>query len=145
MYRSIVVGFDDSEAAKRALAVGAAIARQNGARLHVVTVEESLPAYPGMIDEVAEFEELRRQHWDGVRSAARRLVGGAPPEVEFVVKTGSPAEGIVSAARELGADLIVIGPGHSRLWHPFFGSTAHRVAEHAPCDVLIARQGGRPA
>ena len=39
--------------------------------------------------------------------------------------------------------LLVIGQvGHSALEHLLFGSTATKLVRHAPCDVLVVRNGG---
>jgi nucleotide-binding universal stress UspA family protein len=50
---------------------------------------------------------------------------------------GLPATEIVQRAREIGADLIVIGThGRRGIAHVVLGSVAERVVQHAPCPVL---------
>ncbi len=53
----------------------------------------------------------------------------------------NPARGILSAAREHQADLIVMGwRGHSARRDFLFGSTVDPVLERNPCDVVILRE-----
>ena len=50
---------------------------------------------------------------------------------------------IANAARDLGADLIIIAThGHTGLAHALLGSTAERVVRHARCPVLTLRRAG---
>jgi nucleotide-binding universal stress UspA family protein len=54
------------------------------------------------------------------------------------VRTGDPAHEIVAAAREWGADLIVVGThGRQGIGRVFLGSVAETVLRHAPCAVLV--------
>lgn len=59
-------------------------------------------------------------------------------ETELLV--GDPVTGILDAAQNWGADLIVVGT-HSRgaLERFFLGSTAAKVVEHSPIPVLTIR------
>ena len=65
----------------------------------------------------------------------------AVDRLEKLIRVGTPADEIVSIARELEVDYIVIGSrGGSlgqrvRRW--LLGSTSRRVLEHAPCPVII--------
>jgi nucleotide-binding universal stress UspA family protein len=55
------------------------------------------------------------------------------------VRVGVPWEAICAAARDTGADLIVVGShGYSTL-DRFLGTTAAKVVNHAPCSVLVVR------
>jgi nucleotide-binding universal stress UspA family protein len=56
------------------------------------------------------------------------------------VTIGHPAQELVKAAKDVGADLIVLGHrGHSAIWDTFLGSVAEKVSRHAQCSVLIVR------
>jgi nucleotide-binding universal stress UspA family protein len=62
------------------------------------------------------------------------------------VETGFPPWTICNVARELPANLIVISShGHSGLKRVLLGSVAERVAQHAPCAVLVVRNASSPA
>ncbi|HMJ66829.1 MAG TPA: universal stress protein, partial [Candidatus Binatia bacterium] len=61
--------------------------------------------------------------------------------VQAEVRIGKPHHEIVSLAKVLGADLIVIAThGYSGLKHAVLGSTAERVVRHATCPVLVVRE-----
>ena len=56
------------------------------------------------------------------------------------ILSGSPAAEIVKAARDFGADLIVLASGSGGLSDTILlGSTAQRVQHSAPCPVLVSR------
>lgn len=63
---------------------------------------------------------------------------------EAVVTTGDAASGVLRIARERGAALIVMGVrGALTLHAAFFGATAQRVVQDAPCAVLAVREAKR--
>jgi len=62
---------------------------------------------------------------------------GATCEWQVTIKHGNPAEQIVSAALDDGADLIVVGGLHRSFFRAsVLGSTTERVVRHAHCPVL---------
>jgi nucleotide-binding universal stress UspA family protein len=75
---------------------------------------------------------------------AARVLAGAGLRVTAEVVAGRPARRIVRAAREMGADLIVVGTqdrrGLSRLLR---GSVSEEIAAAAHCSVSIVRRGSR--
>ncbi len=57
---------------------------------------------------------------------------------ELSIPTGDAAQHIVSKAKEIGADLILIGANNrSRLSQAFLGSTTASVLNNASCDVFV--------
>jgi len=62
---------------------------------------------------------------------------------EAIVREGHPAEKILEAAKEKGADLIVLGvrdrAGHLGAATHLERATAHKVVAHAACPVLTVR------
>ena len=71
---------------------------------------------------------------------AAEFEGWGVSTVHRRVLSGSPAAQIVKAAKEAGADLIVVASGSGGLSDTILvGSTAHRVQHSAPCPVLVAR------
>ena len=118
----IVVGFDGSDAARRALdrAVGLA---GYGSRLRVVYVAEGAGSERG--DELlAEAER---------RLAEERVYG------EAVERVGNPTDQLIAAALEMQADLLVVGNGKSAAERLRSGSVSTALVHRAPCDVLVAR------
>jgi nucleotide-binding universal stress UspA family protein len=135
----ILVPVDFSECSKKALQYAIAFARQFGAELHLLYVEETYPviadlgpvAIQDLPDARGELEELRIGIGEGVQSTA-------------TVRTGLPHIVIGEVAAELGIDLIIISThGRKGLQRMFIGSTAERVVRYAPCPVLIVRERER--
>ncbi|MDP3766726.1 MAG: universal stress protein, partial [Dehalococcoidia bacterium] len=58
-----------------------------------------------------------------------------------IIREGMPRSMILDVAREVGADLIVMGThGRTGLTHVFFGSVAEHVVRHSRIAVLTVRQ-----
>ena len=77
------------------------------------------------------------------QAAAERVAAalrGTAPQVNTLIRSGSPADEIIRVANEIGADLIVVGgQGKSAVGAILLGSVAYRVLHHALCPVLVAR------
>jgi nucleotide-binding universal stress UspA family protein len=134
----IVVGFDGSEHARKALARAADIA--NGATVAVVSaanVQRLLrdPAQGVSPEDPAEAEARTK-----ALAEAREYLEGRGIKGVYVEGHGNPADVIVQEAEESGADLIVVGTrGLNAAQRLFMGSVSTNVVHHAPCDVLVVR------
>lgn len=59
-------------------------------------------------------------------------------ECESLVRFGLPADEIIAAATELGAERLVLGShGHGALYHLFTGSVVTGVLKRTGCPVLV--------
>ena len=86
---------------------------------------------------------LQRQAADRLRAFADENVD-ANLAAELEVRVGQPAEEIIAAARDSKCDSIVLSTrGLTGLDRYFIGSVAHRVAQLAPCPVVLMRPGKR--
>jgi nucleotide-binding universal stress UspA family protein len=130
--RTIVVGYDGSDAARRALGRAADLA---GGDARVVVVHATHPLYPRPYDMEDPDEEARS---DVLLEEARQLLGGRGIDAETRSPAGGAAEQLVAAAKEVEADAIVVGRRRSTAAH-MLGSVSSRVVEEAPCDVLVVR------
>jgi nucleotide-binding universal stress UspA family protein len=83
--------------------------------------------------------ELRTVGRSVLRDACARVVGASPRPV---LRTGEAADALVGLAREEGADLIVVGNRGLGQRRVLLGSVPGRVAQRAPCDVLVAHTAG---
>ena len=131
---------DFSVSSARALQNAAALARRFEARLVVLhVVPQTAPYDP----EAATFAQpivanpvlcqLVRQ--DLARFVAESTSPGTP--VELVVREGEPWREILSVARELAADLIVMGThGRGGFKYLLMGSVAQEVLSRASCPVV---------
>ncbi len=141
-FQTILVPVDFSAFSLNSLACAVAFARQFGSRLLVLHVVE-IPYLGGGYGEV----ELPPLPDDLAAGAAERLdqlvqanVGARAPATA-AIRLGQPWFEITEAAREGGADLIILGThGYTGMKHILMGSTAERVVRHAPCPVLVMRQ-----
>jgi len=147
MYQSILVPVDGSRHAEKALKVAAQLAKGSSAVLHLMTVAEFPPDNIGLFTGgVAEpyAEEEREKLAKGMKEEAHKAIDQARKEVDLldievreVVRQGRPAELIVDQAKELGADVIVMGSrGVSDVRGMVFGSVSHKVSHTADCTVI---------
>jgi nucleotide-binding universal stress UspA family protein len=140
MFDKVLIAYDDSPGARRALDLALELgAFDSDATLTVVAVESPPPRFGGTIDEYQEeraFDDQRCAQW---LQAAQAIAGGRGIDVGTERRIGHPAQELVRAAEDGGADLIVLGhSGHSAVWGRFLGTTAEKVSRHAHCSVLIA-------
>jgi nucleotide-binding universal stress UspA family protein len=134
--KTIVVGFDDTEPARRALERAADLAEAFGAKLVVTSVAPVLVGIArnaGPLDPVDSPEKHREQLQD-----ARKLLEARNLKAEYVPAVGEPGDAIAELADDLDADLIVVGTREPGLLERLLGqSVSERVAHHAHRDVLI--------
>ncbi len=107
MFERIMVAIDEADPATPAIGVGAELARLLGARLALVHVVDPAPAAnPEAGLPAAELlEEVRRTDSELLRAARAQLSADLAPET--FLREGKPAQAILAAAREWGAQLIV--------------------------------------
>jgi nucleotide-binding universal stress UspA family protein len=136
--KTIVVGYDGTEASGRALDRAADIAGALGSSVIVTSVS---PVMTGTAHGGGSFDPTDPpERHEALLQDARAALTGRGVEAETVLGTGDPAEAIVELAEQRGADLIVVGtrdPGtlERLLGHSVSGS----VQRHATCDVLVVR------
>jgi len=65
------------------------------------------------------------------------------PGVSTLVKAGDPADEILIAAEQLGADLVVMGSSAHGLRAAILGSVAREVLRAAKTPVLVVRAAGQ--
>jgi nucleotide-binding universal stress UspA family protein len=74
-----------------------------------------------------------------MREVVERL-GASGRSVEGLVLRGRAASEIIDAARDLRADLVIVGSrGHGTIASLLLGSVSTEVVDYAPCPVLVAR------
>lgn len=140
MFRKILLAYDGSEGANRALAVGIDLAKIHGAELWAVAVQERLPRFSGTIDEVQEEKQFADEQYGKLLEAAKVKAKEAGIELKTLMRAGHPAQTVVAVAQEGRFDLVLVGhTGLSGVWAAFLGTTAEKVSRHAPCSVLIVR------
>lgn len=130
--RSIVVGYDGSEHAKRALERAADLVGDGTVTL--VTAARLLPASPQAF---AASAEEQREHERVLDEGRRRLLERGV-DVHVVDSLADPAQAIVEAAQEMNADLIVVGSrGRTAAARSLTGSVSRELANDDRFDVEI--------
>jgi nucleotide-binding universal stress UspA family protein len=137
--QTILYPTDFSEGASSAFDVACLLACESCGQLVVLHVERpplatlggtaGVPPLRTEYDRETLWERLRRIH---------------PPLADISIghrlEYGEPASVILEVAREIGADLIVMGThGRTGLRHLLMGSVAEQVVRGAPCPVLTLR------
>jgi nucleotide-binding universal stress UspA family protein len=138
-FERILVAIDGSAPSDHAFATALELASLTGGTLIALAVEGPLPAYAATIGEVEEVKREKDAFFTRLSDGAREQARNAGVDVEIELRTGHASGLIVHVARELQADLIVLGHRGHLLRDHLLGSTADRVSEHADCPVMIVR------
>jgi len=139
MFRRILVAVDGSEGSRRAVREAVILAREMETPLHILAVEDHLPRFAATIAETKEAVEELDHFYQGVLGQASAIAAEQLVTATSEIRRGNAAEMIVQRARELDVDLVIVGRNpHLPLRERLIGTTSHRVADLAPCDVLIA-------
>jgi nucleotide-binding universal stress UspA family protein len=148
----IVVGIDESDCSREALAWALEEARLRQSVLEVVYAYGSTSGWVGM-GEVVGAAIPENFSEDDVAHAARSVLNdevdratGGPTDVELILRTVPLHAGEALVEASNGATLLVLGThGHGDLHHALLGSVSSHCIHHARCPVVVVRQnpGGR--
>jgi nucleotide-binding universal stress UspA family protein len=138
-FERILVAIDGSECSDRAFAKALELADLTHAQLTALAIEGPLPAYAATIGEVDEVKREKDAYFGRLAARAQAQAADAGVELNVAVRAGHAAELISRYAADGGYDLVVLGRRGHFLRDHLLGSTADRVAEHAPCPVMIVR------
>jgi nucleotide-binding universal stress UspA family protein len=137
VYKAIVWSTDGSRHAERALPHVKELAKAEGATITIVHVVERIEG-GGAVGVPRRADERE------VQAKLQELAAGLSQEgfsVSLIVRGdvgARPAHEVVEAAREVDADLIVVGSrGLGAIGGLLLGSVAHRLLHIAPCPVLV--------
>jgi nucleotide-binding universal stress UspA family protein len=135
MFKTILVGADDSVTASRAVRTAVELVKALGGDLHVMTAYRP---------ESVKAEKLPDEYMDRVTDPADLLLERLRKDIEkegvhakYHPAAGSPADAIVKVAEQVGADLIVVGNRGMKGVRRVLGSVPNSVAHSANCSVLI--------
>jgi nucleotide-binding universal stress UspA family protein len=138
---SLIVGFDNSEPARRALIWGADLLRARPGTLHVVYADHQLVDSDLSGFGRAEMDEARDDKAADVARAAGEIVAAAGVQYTFERRQESPADAILSAANVQDAaepasePIIVTGRSH-HAQHRVLGSVPVELLHQSPFPVL---------
>ena len=140
--QTILVPIDYSPHSAKALQVAIGLAKTLSAKVHLLLAYH-LPVSITMPDAVV----IPQSFWDSVKDASARKL---EKSFETVTREGvrceshltaqTPSAAIVETAKQIGADLIVMGTrGLTGLKHVLLGSVAERTVRSAPCPVMTVK------
>lgn len=138
MYKSIVIAaalFNEG-ATTRAALTKAQTLLDDGGTITLVHVIDEVPGYVAASIPKEHLSARRREVDDQLAQIAKSAQG---MNVKTVIREGQPSASILGAAKEAGADLIMIASHKPGLSDYFIGSTAARIVRHAPVSVLVTR------
>jgi len=139
MFKTILHANDGSDHAFKALSFAIDIAKQNKSELHMVSIEE-IPSMPEYIEEIREEKGTAARRYHAVIQRANAMAQEHHVKLQTHILAGHPVRDIVELAKELKADLLVIGAtGHSAIYERTIGSRADRMVQLAPCPVLVVK------
>ena len=133
--KTIVLGYDESPEAGRALEKTAELAKALGAEVLVTSVAPVMSFSGrgiGPYDPADPPERHRELARDGTAILTERGI-----HAQAVAGLGEPGNAIVELADQHKADLIVLGMSHHPHLSRILGSVSEDVAHHAHCDVLL--------
>lgn len=135
-FRKLLVGFDGSPQAKRAVDVAMELAECRDAEVVVLAVAW-LPK-PATMVEVHAILDDAREHYT---AAFEKLVSSAKEhglDMKTEIVVGHPAEKIIHRAKAGGIDMVLLGHRRtSRFTKLVAGSISERVLKYVHCPVMI--------
>lgn len=133
---TLVVGYDGSAGARAAYSYALELAGRLGEGVHVVFSFES----PRLGGELHDLDDAIRERGEKVVGEALATAQAAHVVVSSDVRMQDPAEGLIAAADEVGASLIVVGSNGERpLKSVLVGSTPTRLLHLSERPVLVVR------
>ena len=148
MFTKILLPTDFSECSSEAAEAARLLAEKFGSLVVVLHVLDEPATLDPMSRGEVPLETLRSRMEEYARENMNAFLARHFPgfrDFDTLLATGIPYREIIGKAREVAADLIVIGThGRTGVEHVIFGSTAEKVVRMAPCPVLSVRRGGKP-
>ena len=138
--KKVLIALDYDQTAQKVANVGYSIAKDMNAEvilLHVISnpvlyYSSYMAMAPSQINNVTELKEVAQKFLDKTKHDL------GDETIQTIIKEGDTAESILESAKELKADIIVIGT-HSRKWleNILLGSVAESVLEHSTIPLFI--------
>lgn len=138
MYRNILLAYDGSPDGREALSQAKHLATMSGAAVRLLAIIDP-SANIIVVEGMAFIQENQEFVTKSVLQAGVRGLEHAGCTATNEVRYGNPAEQILLTAREMKADLIVVGhrdQGTLARW--LNGSVGATILHHPPCSVLVA-------
>ncbi|MFY9269234.1 MAG: universal stress protein [Candidatus Manganitrophaceae bacterium] len=145
--RRILLGTDFSDYSKEALDYALFLAKSFEAELYLFHAFEQPVFMPGVNGRVGPeiitwIQGFKEEGWKKLEALAEKMKKEGV-KAHPLLKEGVPYREMLNAAKEVKADLIVLGThGRSGLDRFMMGSVAERVVRQAPCPVFLVKPAG---
>ncbi|MEL9991953.1 MAG: universal stress protein [Thermoproteus sp.] len=134
--KTIVVAYDGSQYAKKALEVAKTIAEKFGSKVYIVHVVDTAVL---SLSEAFSTPTVVKSLREGGERALREALA-VIPNAETKLLEGDPAYEIAKFARDVKADLVVVGSrGLSTIRKSLLGSVAGRLVQESDVSVLVVK------
>ncbi|BFI73915.1 universal stress protein [Sulfolobus sp. S-194] len=142
MFKKILVAYDGSDHAARALDIGIDLAKRYEAKLDIVEVVDTaallgmgVAPIPGEV-----IQQVYNKAKSDIDNAKAKAQNQGVKDVEGVVLEGDPATAILEYAGKNGVDLIVTGSrGLSTFKRIILGSVSTKLVQEAKIPVLVVK------
>ena len=116
------------------LAFAGELARATSGRLHVLHAFDSALTPPELVP------ELEKRHRDALD---KLLADSGVSDADVHFEQSAPHRALANVAEQAGIDFVVMGAiSRSGLERIFVGSTAERVLDRLPCDLVVVKRPG---
>jgi nucleotide-binding universal stress UspA family protein/predicted transcriptional regulator len=140
MFHHLLVAIDGSESSLHAADIAIELATLLHARLDLLSIEETPPRYVSTQEEQSREHVAATTYFDRLQAPLRQRSEQRGIETRCTIVSGHEGQAILHYIEEQHCDLLVLGyQGHSGVWGAFLGSTADKLASHAPCSTLVTR------
>jgi nucleotide-binding universal stress UspA family protein len=147
---TILVPTDFSKNAQAAFDMAYGLAKQLQAKLFVLHVQDEstlrIALKEGLVEESSTDEELQDKIHELIRMRFSSLLAGideVAEGIEYSHMHGDPKSKIVEYAKEIDADMIIIGmhgiSAVTTLMRTLLGSVTESVLKKSPCPTLVVR------
>jgi len=138
----LVVGYDGSPPATRALDAAVRLLQGRSGRIEVVYVGHISSMAALSAGAVVEIEETFDEIAEELRTAAREQMRGHEEAWGFERRQGLIAEELLAAAKDLheanpGTTVVIVVGSSSQAAHRLVGSVAVSLARHSPVPVVV--------
>jgi len=139
-YDDVLVPTDGSDGAAAAIAPAVDVAGTYDARLHALSVVDTLATGIDVRSEIVR-EQLEEEARTAVEAVEARAADASVAAVETAVEHGSPYREIRSYVEANDVDLVVMGTqGRSGLERYLLGSVAEKTVRTSPVPVMTVRR-----
>jgi nucleotide-binding universal stress UspA family protein len=138
MYQNILLAYDGSPDGREALAQAKNLASASRATVHLLAIIDPSENMV-LVEGAAIVPDNRGFVMQSVLDVGVKRLQSVGCTATNDVRYGKPAEQIALAAREMKADLIVVGHrDQETLARWLNGSVGESILHHPPCSVLVA-------